>query len=50
MYQINADHNPSPEELREIGSIIAAEHGIIRMYLIGSRARGDNMIKCCIKH
>ena len=34
----------SIETLREIVAPIAIEHGIIRVYLFGSRARGDNHI------
>ncbi len=30
------------EELREVVGAIAAEYGMVRVYLIGSRARGDN--------
>ncbi len=30
------------EELCEVVGAIAAEYGMIRVYLIGSRARGDN--------
>ncbi|MCL2033063.1 MAG: nucleotidyltransferase domain-containing protein [Methanomassiliicoccaceae archaeon] len=30
------------EDLRNIVAPIAIEHGIIRVYLFGSRARGDN--------
>lgn len=30
------------EDLRKIVAPIATEHGIIRAYLFGSRARGDN--------
>lgn len=30
------------EELRLIVGVVAARHGMIRVYLFGSRARGDN--------
>lgn len=30
------------EELCQIAGAIAAEHGILKVYLFGSRARGDN--------
>lgn len=30
------------EELRQIVGAVAARHGMIRVYLFGSRARGDN--------
>lgn len=30
------------EELRRIVGTVAARHGMIRVYLFGSRARGDN--------
>ncbi len=30
------------EELRQIVGDVAARHGMIRVYLFGSRARGDN--------
>ena len=30
------------EELRQIVGTVAARHGMIRVYLFGSRARGDN--------
>ena len=33
---------PTLDEIREIVSPIASRYGIIRMFLFGSRARGDN--------
>lgn len=42
MDQIIADHDPSFEELRNIVGPIAEKHGMIRLYLFGSRARGEN--------
>ena len=32
------------EELRQIVGAIAAEYGILKVYLFGSRARGDNRL------
>ncbi|MCL2032208.1 MAG: nucleotidyltransferase domain-containing protein [Methanomassiliicoccaceae archaeon] len=42
MEQAEAAHEFTFEELCEIVAPIAAKHGIIRVYLFGSRARGDN--------
>ena len=35
-------HGPTLEELREIVAPIARKYGMSRIYLFGSRARGDN--------
>jgi len=42
MEQTGAMKDLSLEELKKIVAPIAIEHGIIRLYLFGSRARGDN--------
>jgi len=42
MGRAGADHRPTFEELREIVAPIAEKHGMIRVYLFGSRAREDD--------
>jgi len=42
MEPAGVDSQPTFEELRKIVAPIAKKHGIIRIYLFGSRARGDN--------
>ncbi|MDR2698762.1 MAG: nucleotidyltransferase domain-containing protein [Candidatus Methanoplasma sp.] len=37
-----AGRDLSIEELHEVVAPIAVEHGVLRIYLFGSRARGDN--------
>ena len=42
MEQVKEAQELTFEELREIVVPIAIKHGILRVYLFGSRARGDN--------
>jgi Predicted nucleotidyltransferases len=42
MGSATSDHNISFEELCEVVAPIAEKHGVDRVYLFGSRARGDN--------
>jgi len=42
MDSMRSDKELSLEDLRKIVAPIAIEHGIICVYLFGSRARGDN--------
>lgn len=42
MIQSHIRSNPTLEELHDIVAPIAAKHGIIRVYLFGSRARGES--------
>lgn len=42
MEYVHADGEPDFDELCRIVGAIAAEYGIERVYLFGSRARGDN--------
>ena len=42
MKQAEAAHELTFEELCEIVILIAKKHGMLRVYLFGSRARGDN--------
>ena len=42
MEQAGTEHEFTFEELREIVAPIAVKHGMIRVYLFGSRARGDH--------
>lgn len=42
MEYVHAEGEPNFDELCEIVGAIAAEYGILRVYLFGSRARGDN--------
>jgi Predicted nucleotidyltransferases len=42
MGTVNADRELTFNELCEVVAPIAAKHRVIRLYLFGSRARGDN--------
>jgi predicted nucleotidyltransferase len=42
MDQAVAEHELTFEELRDVVTPIAKKYGMIRVYLFGSRARGDN--------
>ncbi|MCL2148807.1 MAG: nucleotidyltransferase domain-containing protein [Methanomassiliicoccaceae archaeon] len=42
MDAVDASHGPTFEELQRIVGPIAKEHGMARVYLFGSRARGDH--------
>lgn len=42
MEYVHAEGEPDFDELCRIVGAIAAEYGILKVYLFGSRARGDN--------
>ena len=42
MGSASVDHDDEFKELRDIVAPIAIKHGVIKVYLFGSRARGDN--------